>query len=433
MSFKINESYGYRQLKQTDYLLPIVLRDPSLPGGSSPEGLKVKFFKQRIEDFPPISGTGDVVIIRRCKPKARISDRIIVDSFNTLVFVFKVNTIPQSLFDTDFTSIDQSLIGSLKYELNKPNAKVFLSNDERKYVLFLWKWIGEENVGPSISRANDAIERPAMNSASKVVTAAYKKHALLEQVQPAKFYDLTVEVVRIHKNFDMCTIYVTDYTSNSLFYNYTNEDELNQINPAYTTDQMTGKKIWKGPAGKMALQITLWPPHSEFANDNLNEGSMIDLRNVNIVHNKNAMNILEGKLHTDRKYEQRINIALANENSVTCRELLSRKDEYWKKHLSPTIGLQNDQQGDNSKQRRKRARQQKKEQERRELQEKEKTVMVGDPFTTSKSSVLNTNSMFGNVNGVTQLILYSCYGLRSQRTATSSHDTALISFTRQNS
>jgi ssDNA-binding domain of telomere protection protein len=383
-------------LKKTDYQLPIRIRDPSLSGGPDPEYLRFKFFKREIKDLPPIGGVGDVVILKRCKQMVRINDSIFIDTYGTLAFVFKADSIPQSLLDTELSAINRQQIDSLVYEVNKPDAKVYPTHEERKYVLFLWKWIAGENKGSNILRANDAAGRPAMNSASRVVAASNQKHALLSQVQPSKFYDLTAEVVRIYQSYEKSTLYVTDYTSNNLFYDYTNEDELNQINPAYVTDESTGKKIWKGPSGKMALQITLWPPHSEYANIHLTEGSMVELRNVNVVHNKNAMNILEGKLHTDRKFEERVDVRLANEKSIVCQELIARKDAYWKKHLSPTVGLQNDHGGENAKQRKKRAKQQKKEQERRDLQEKEKKLLAGDPFVTSKVSVLNTNSMSGS-------------------------------------
>jgi hypothetical protein len=370
-----------------DYQLTVFLRDPSLPGGPSPTELKIKFFKKKLGDLPPIGGSGDVVILRRMKQLVRFNDKVFVDNYNTVVFVFKASSIPDTVLAKDLNALDKE-IAAIEYATNKPNAKLSpLTTDERRYAVFLWKWIAEESGTAGVQRKRASNE--PINPASIIASASDRKQALLSGVEPFKFYNLTVEIIRTHKTAEKTTIYVTDYTSNSLFYEYSNNDEHSDINPAYASDLTTGKRIWKGPTGKMALQITLWPPHSDFTNENVQEGNIVNIRNVNIMHNKNAMNIIEGKVHTDRHSEQRVNIALANEKSVQYQELIARKDTYWKKHLNSAVQLQDGNQAGMSKQAKKKAKQKKRQQEKRELQEREKNM---DPFISSKTSSLNPNS-----------------------------------------
>jgi hypothetical protein len=64
-----------------------------------------------------------------------------------------------------------------------------------------------------------------------------------------------------------------------------------------------------GPYGKLTLGAALWPPHSIAAQCNVKEGDFVELRNVKM---KLEAGRLEGVLHTDRKYPDRVNVRVLN-------------------------------------------------------------------------------------------------------------------------
>lgn len=380
--------------------------------------MKVKFFKKRIEEFPPVKNVGDVMILKGLK-QLRLGGpgSMFVDAYDTIVLVFAYNAIPQSLLSNDIASLSLRY-PELQHETNK-GRPLSITYGEKNYIIYLWKWLQEEHVKFPPSAIRKHVESAAPTGPlSNTVFVVVQKQALLSQLQSNNFYDLTVEVVRVLRNYDKTTLYVTDYTTNALFYDYGNEDELNELQPAYIEEESTGKRIWKGPAGKSALQITLWPPHSDFVNENVQEGNIVNLRNVNIQPNRNAMNIIEGKLHTDRRYEERVDVTVARESSGPYQSLIARKDAYWKKNLP--VGLKSADNTDNSKAKSKAQKKKEKKAERkRQAEEMEKKAASMDVFTTAGTSSINTHSeSFLSLQIISKLMAYSRYWPRRQSATT---------------
>jgi protection-of-telomeres protein 1 len=372
-------SVNLSQTQGTDRCLSVELRDPSIGTAIESDYFKIRAFVKRGEDPPPINDAGDVIIIRN----AKFIGKSFVTGHATRIFVFKVNELNPSLLSSEnFKDLKWVTDKSQKTTLDP-------TNDEKKYVMSLWKWASSLQDGGLVTDNVDSTEviSTALSSviASNARNPRSRKQALLSEVQPSKFYDLTVEVIRCWTGYEGgSTLYVTDYTSNNLFFEYSKEDDdLGGLDPAYQFDEGSGKKVWKGPAGKMALQITLWSPHSDFVNEQVQEGDVINLTNVNIVHHKNAMNILEGKMHGDRKYPNRINVTQANRASQLCKDLLTRKDAHWKKSLQS----ESDSKSKLSKGQKKRQREKLKQNPNpNHNQHQQKN---NDPFTTAKTSTMN--------------------------------------------
>ncbi|KAJ9637677.1 hypothetical protein H2199_007167 [Coniosporium tulheliwenetii] len=182
---------------------------------------------------------------------------------------------------------------------------------------------------------------PSMITPSKVTPGSaigasrLDRQALLKDVAADKYYDPVGEVVKIQSaSFDKLDLYLTDYTTNRLFYEYLSpEDEAKEAGSGYDGDPMNyinGKKKvpWPGPYGKMTLLITLWLPHADWARDNIHPGDHVCLKNVIVKYNEGGFSRLEGKLHQDRKYPNRVDVWKVKPDEPRMKDLLMRKEEY---------------------------------------------------------------------------------------------------------
>lgn len=135
------------------------------------------------------------------------------------------------------------------------------------------------------------------------------KFSLLQDVVEGKFCNLIVQLARDPYDFyDKVTLYVSDYTANDAFFNYTwanmgNVPGLGGDDPygySYTSSETTApKKEWLGPYGQRAIQITCWEPHAGFIREEVRAGQWVYLRNVQIKHGANGQ-YLEGFMREER-------------------------------------------------------------------------------------------------------------------------------------
>lgn len=132
-----------------------------------------------------------------------------------------------------------------------------------------------------------------------------QKFSLLQDVQEGKFCDLFVQVVRDPFDLgDKTTLYVSDYTENDFFFNYTWEgvrDLSSGEGYAYedSSQQASTKKEWIGPYGKKAMQITCYEPHASYIRHEAKAGSWLGLQNVQVKLGRDGRN-LEGFMREDR-------------------------------------------------------------------------------------------------------------------------------------
>lgn len=152
------------------------------------------------------------------------------------------------------------------------------------------------------------------------------KFRMLKDVKVSEFADLVVQVVkRPYYLGDCVTLWVSDYTEHSRFYDKVADYVPGEVTAgAQTMDgdpfgytgkfrkgsaSSTGSGHWIGPGGKRSLQITCWQPHMDFILQNVHEGDWVSLRNVQIGEGSNHKN-LEGFVREDRKYPDRIYVRL---------------------------------------------------------------------------------------------------------------------------
>ena len=175
----------------------------------------------------------------------------------------------------------------------------------------------------------------SLNSISAAKRTA--KFALIRDIEDSRFSDLVVEIIRIYPCTDgSVEIYVTDYTHNGLLFHYNSPKDNLEIygtEGLYEYSGIQKKNKWPGPFGKMTLQIKVWPPHATWLQENVKEEDCVFLRNVRIKTSSDAR--LEGSLHADRYYSNRIDIQVLKLNDPEVIQILKRRQEYWKK-LQPS-------------------------------------------------------------------------------------------------
>jgi hypothetical protein len=172
-----------------------------------------------------------------------------------------------------------------------------------------------------------------------------EKFSLLRDIEESRFCDLIVRACREpFDQGDRVTLYVTDYTENDRFYNYT-PDGVQDLDTAdgdmygYTTkrrDSATSNE-WVGPWGKMTMQITAWEPHATVLREDVAAGDWLQLRNVQIKTGHNGKHV-EGAMREERNLvnTQRVDIAVFNielEDKETINPRLKDAIQRWRDHL----------------------------------------------------------------------------------------------------
>ena len=177
----------------------------------------------------------------------------------------------------------------------------------------------------------------SLNSDSAAKRTA--KFALIRDVEDSRFSDLVVEIIKIYPCTDgSVEIYVTDYTHNGLLFHYNSPKDDSEIYGTERMHEYSGiqkRNKWPGPFGKMTLQIKVWPPHATWLHENVKEEEYVFLRNVRIKTSLDAR--LEGSLHADRHYSNRIDVQLLKLNDPEVAQILKRRQEYWKKLHSGSV------------------------------------------------------------------------------------------------
>jgi protection-of-telomeres protein 1 len=167
------------------------------------------------------------------------------------------------------------------------------------------------------------------------------RFSVLKDVQPQNFYNILGEVIKIVDLSGVVALYLSDYTANSSFYNYSwgeggttarDGDEF-----GYTKPKKKATNEWPGPYGKLSIQLTLFDEHAEFVRENVEVGQWVLLSNVQIKYGKMG-NILEGFLRHDRdSWEGKIQVSIlkwspdVDEVDDRLKEVVRRKYEWWKK------------------------------------------------------------------------------------------------------
>jgi protection of telomeres protein 1 len=350
------------------------------PGGL-PSGMTVKFFRKSPQELPRLDANsiGDIVMVRQIKSWEWAGAPSLLSSQNTVISVFPTTTIPELHFKAAFISGQKQLPAFHKPDFDTRKIPQ-PQPDQIEYVIELRKWAVDNLVLPAIPT------RPA-NTAPAAVVPARDKFKELKEVKNMDYADVIGEVVKVWPGMGgLATIYLTDYTSNPFFFNYLPRnqnpaDEVDGDEFGYARD-FSRKEDWQGPRGKLTAQITLWPPHSAFV-ASLEEKDIVKLRNVNF--RLKDTGFLEGGLHGDRKYPDRIDIRkYQTDSDPRFTRLLQRREEHWKKQE------QGEAKGTSKQQKKKKKRQEKKALEEQQRRDKLAKASV-DPFTKTAGDVAHVN------------------------------------------
>ena len=166
-----------------------------------------------------------------------------------------------------------------------------------------------------------------------------EKFSLVQDVQESGFYDLACQVIKTYDSGEgVFDLYVTDYTSHSSLYDYgavgSTVDTTGRDGDEYgylSRRRSKNDRNWPGPLGQMTLLVSLHLPHSTAAKAEVKEGHMVFLSNVRIRQSRNSSGRLEGVLHTDKRFLDRICIrVLRNNEDGRVQEVLKRKRRYEK-------------------------------------------------------------------------------------------------------
>jgi protection-of-telomeres protein 1 len=342
-----------RQAYGGDFQVTFKLQDQSLR--YSGEGLKVRFFKRRLEDLPPIKAIGDVVLLRNVKTNEFAGETLLVSHIHTAHLVFSAAVVPSPAFKLDYVSgngklpcqgtdglrntlgpVEQDYIITLKNELNIQINAVDTA-------------LPPVPVGPRAQLAHPA--QSGVANRLDVSRAYSPKFKLVKDLRHRVFSDVCVEVVKIFTTLNgNCELYVTDYTANKEMFYYAAPGEKNDL--VRDGDQFgyngPPKREWPGPYGFLVLKVNLSEPHASFANQQVVEGEMIALENVKIKLMPNNSR-LEGDMWPDQNNPSKVQIRKLRSSRKEIADLLLRKDEYWtarrgikeKAHKAEKDALQN--------------------------------------------------------------------------------------------
>ena len=324
----------------TDWMLTFSLCDPSLGfvGEDWHKGLRIRFFRKSQHDLPPIAGVGDIVMLKNLRITEYQGMRMGMSSFNTRWTVFPASAIPQRIPGID----GNDWSGSLKY-FKDPKESIPNETEMRYAFELANQGPCAFNTAPSVTDPSSSIARSFPSSAATSTSPSSsskplsskplprrEKFSLLQDIKADTYYDLVGQVVKLFPGNGIVELYITDYTSNGLLYDY--EWHENEEESGYSYKQSTYDRKWPGPWGRQTLTVTLWPPHNYFAQNSVEEQEIVHLRNVHVRWSKGGK--LEGVLHTDKMYPDRLGISVLGErekeDNEKVKEMFRRRSDYRK-------------------------------------------------------------------------------------------------------
>lgn len=226
--------------------------------------------------------------------------------------------------------------------LIKEGDKFEPTEEVHRYVPRLCHDVNKDSIMPSEAKFHER-SLASLNIKSKF--------CLLSDVTDERFCDLVVRVCRDPYDLgDKVTLYVSDYTENPSFFNYSLDsikdlvsrraaDPYGYTGTANGAAQESDKPAWVGPLGKRVIQITVFEPHADYVREHVTAGAWISLRNVQVKYGHDSQN-LEGKLRGDQDYPNKINVSLVDteadadgvdrraREAARCKEAVRRWKQY---------------------------------------------------------------------------------------------------------
>ncbi|KAH8600048.1 hypothetical protein B0O99DRAFT_503754 [Bisporella sp. PMI_857] len=319
----------------TDFQPPVQTRGPDFKCTMEIKDNSIKYEKYGLKvhilwpetKMPQISGLFDAVVIRTVKVGS-VSCQLwsgqvsLLANHHTEFHILAASHIPQSLADPPSHEQDWN---SYPAVAKKPGSL------ELSYVVQTRKDLDE---GEELPTADDF--RIKACRALKVKD----KFSLLKDVKPDCFYTIIGEVIRVFDGGIGVTVYITDYTTNPSFYDYSWKDDAStggRDGDEYGYLQKKAKNndtnTWPGPYGKQTIQLTLFDAHGLFVREHVKIHEWLRLKNVRIKHAKIG-GCLEGVLYGEG---EKVNVETMQmsedprENDERWKATVARKRDYWKK------------------------------------------------------------------------------------------------------
>lgn len=326
------------QTRGIDLMCTFSITDRTLCGEYD-EGFKIRFFRPTQGELPTIQSSGDVVLLQNLKIKEYQGMAIGLSSFNTSWIVFQADSIPRN---TPANALNIKSVKSPQASQPKHSEALYAielcnlrdRDSDKKYDL------PGPPQSPSVSSYRPSTAStpstgiPSSQTSSRTSFGGRDKFALVKDLQIQTFYDIVGQVVKIYPNMGRLEMYFTDYTSNNLLYRY-EWDKPGTENAQYGDEYNYLSKHnrstkWPGPLGQMTIMVTLWPPHSHFAQSNVKEGDYVLLQNVRAKLDRDSK--MEAALNTDKLHPSKIQVKVLSDHSDDrVKDVLRRKREYAEK------------------------------------------------------------------------------------------------------
>ncbi|KAL1861494.1 hypothetical protein VTK73DRAFT_7068 [Phialemonium thermophilum] len=355
-----------------------------------------------LEHIPDV-GAGDAVLVKQAKVQRFKANALsLITASRTVIHVFAASRILRPP-----NSARSALLPSKRHkEASLPTDK------ECDYISIFYHSISKDDL-PDDEQFK-TIKIQSLN--------VKDKFALLQDVRDGKFHDLVVQVVRDPFDLgDKITLYVSDYTENSSFFNYTWEGvrdlDLGESHGYGSQGPTSSGKQWIGPYGKKAMQVTCYEPHASYIRSEVKVGSWIELQNVQMKFGRNGA-YLEGYLREDqnaRSHRIRVrafDISDEDNKDPRLKKALRRCRDYLEQKKADLERLKTDEFGSkrkreepekkvkNTRQRRKEKREQ--AQARNQLECRKEQALDLNPLVTSESM----NTPITTVEDILEPIIY---------------------------
>lgn len=299
----------FRSAAHLDMRMTFRITSPDLAGGSS---IDIAWFGKNMDDMPQSVAPGDVLLARRIKRTGHDFNSA-ANKFGSIMAIFQSSKIAA----VDFVHAYESGANKLVFE-TFPTGKTLIpvpNMSVQLYVMHLKQWAEKTGLFGPASNNKTALAGPLVEVQGRSLVD-------LSAVRIDKFYKVVVQIKKVWMEYDRASLYVTDFTENPFFY------DQPAVNTAANSDWLISPKNTPLP-GKYTLQITLFPPHSEWASSREQEltDAICVIDNLNIKLNKNGDN-LEGKLHGDHRYPDKVDIQIIKDTDARAKALLARRKAY---------------------------------------------------------------------------------------------------------
>ncbi|KAF2011373.1 hypothetical protein BU24DRAFT_426448 [Aaosphaeria arxii CBS 175.79] len=355
-----------------DFLLHFTVQD-EFGTGEAMERLSTincKIFRKQMGDLPKLGAVGDVVIVRQIrivkfggygnstKFEAIASSNV----YRFDVLFFNPKDIPNPEFSTAY---GEGGLSNLRW-VGSANAPM-PSRSEQMEVIRM-KAAAGTSVSPLTHPQNTITHKPSPQARLR------RGFSLIKDVQIMRYYDLVGEVVKTwDTGYNTIDVYLTDYTVNKDLFLY---EDPQQVDDPYSIPN----KNWQGPYGQITMAIRLWDPHATYVNENIQVGDLVRIDDVHI--KMSPANKLEGALHVDQRYPDKVKIRKVSYQAQTAA-FMKRKEEYLNSHGKRHTEISTDRDPQLSKTAKKKAkaakeRRLKKQEEQKLLQERFTEVTSGE-------------------------------------------------------